>query len=244
MAVMTHPGKEDEPMATVTPPAAPATAPQELENGDHMTQPEFHRIYSQMRDDFKAELIGGIVYVASPLKARHGRNHLPLGTVFFLYEAQTPGVECFDNTTVILGGRTEPQPDLLLRIRPDSGGQSRTTAEDFIEGPPELIAEIASTSHAIDLHIKRDAYAQHGVLEYLVVNVRDGRLHWFDLRAGRELSPDADGVYRLKTFPGLWVHGDALFARDSRRLLATLDGGLATQEHAAFVEQLAKARQT
>ena len=106
-----------------------------------------------------------------------------------------------------------------------------------------MVAEIAHSSRAIDLHGKRDDYTRYGVREYLVLNLRDNRLHWFDLRAGTELTPDADGVYRLRTFPGLWVHGEALLARDFRRMLAVLDEGLATPEHAAFVTRLAAARQ-
>jgi Uma2 family endonuclease len=230
-------------MAAVTNPTEQATDVLELVNGDHMSQLEFHRIYSQMPDKVKAELIGGVVYVASPLKIRHGRNHLPLGTLFFLYEAQTAGVECCDNTTVILGDESEPQPDLYLRILSEFGGQSRTSTDDYVEGAPELIAEVADSSREVDLNTKRKDYARHGVKEYLVVNVRDNRLHWFDLPTGDELTADADGVYRIRTFPGLWVHGDALFARDSRRLLATLDAGLASPAHADFVKRLAAARQ-
>jgi Uma2 family endonuclease len=230
-------------MATVTEPAAPATEPEELENGDHMTQPEFHRIYSQMPDPFKAELIGGIVYVASPLKVRHGTNHSDLNGLFWLYAGHTPGVQCSDSTTVVLGSKDEPQPDLLMRILPEYGGQSGTTADDYVAGAPELIAEISQSSRAMDLHTKRERYARHGVLEYLVLDLRDNRLHWFDLRAGQELTPDADGVYRICTFPGLWVHGEALLARDFQRLTATLNAGLATEDHEAFVRRLAAARE-
>src|SRR5437660_11286246 len=86
----------------------------ELHNGDRMTPEEFHRFYEQMPEDFQAKLIGGIVYVASPLKRRHGTNHLPLGTLFFTYESNTPGVESGDNTTILLGEKAEPQPDLFL----------------------------------------------------------------------------------------------------------------------------------
>src|SRR5436189_5611344 len=112
--------------------------------------------------DFVAELIGGIVYVASPLKRRHGTNHLPLGSLFFAYEGNTPGVESGDNTTILLGDEGEPQPDLFLRILPEYGGQSRTTADDYVEGAPELIAEIAHSSQAIDLHAKRAHSTRYG----------------------------------------------------------------------------------
>ena len=87
-------------MATV-PEHVPESEPVELCNGDHLTREEFHRIYEQMPKHFRAELIGGVVYVASPLKRRHGRIQMPLNTVIFLYEGSTPGVECSDNTTVL-----------------------------------------------------------------------------------------------------------------------------------------------
>jgi Uma2 family endonuclease len=204
-----------------------------------MTREEFHRIYEQMPEGFEAELIGGIVYVASPLKRRHGTNHLPLGTLFFTYESQSPGVESGDNTTILLGEEAEPQPDLYLRILPEFGGQSQSTPDDYVAGPPELIAEIAHSSRAIDLHAKRDDYARHGVLEYLVVCLRERQLRWFDLQANQERLPDADGIFRIRTFPGLWIHGEALLARDYPRLMAALEQGLATPEHAAFVRRLA-----
>src|SRR2546428_13942390 len=106
--------------------------PTELHTGDRMTRLEFHQIYEQMPEDFKAELIGGIVYVASPLKRQHGANHLLLGTLFGNYKGNTPGVEGGDNASLLLGEEGEPQPDLYLRILPERGGQSRTTANDYV----------------------------------------------------------------------------------------------------------------
>jgi Uma2 family endonuclease len=220
------------------------SGPVELNTGDRMTQPEFHRLYEQTPEGFRAELIGGIVYVTSPLKWRHGTNHLPLGSLFFAYEGHTPGVESGDNTTIQLGEESEPQPDLYLRIQAENGGQSRTTDDGYVAGPPELVAEIAQSSRAIDLHAKLLDYARYGVREYLVVCLREGQLRWFDLPADEELRPATDGIYRMKAFPGLWVHGEALLAKDYRRLMATLQEGLATPEHAAFVDRLAAARKS
>ncbi len=216
----------------------------ELHNGDHMTREEFHRIYEQMPEGFRAELIGGIVYVASPLKRRHGTAHPPLTTLLYTYQGHTPGVEVGDNTTILLGDEGEPQPDLYLRILPEHGGQSRTTADDYILGAPELLMEIADTSRSIDLHGKRRDYARYGVLEYVVACLREKQLRWFDLRADQELQPNADMVLRLRTFPGLWINATALFAGNYQGLMATLQEGLATPDHAAFAARLAAARQT
>ena len=229
-------------MATVLKSAPLAHEPPELRTGDRMSQAEFHRIYHQMPEDIKAELIGGIVYVTSPLSIRHGTNHLPLGSVLFAYEASTPGTQSGDNTTVVLGEEGEPQPDLFLRILPESGGQSRTTVDDYVDGAPELVAEIAHSSRAIDLHAKRDDYTRYGVLEYLVVSLREQQLRWFDLRAKQELALPADGVLRVRCFPGLWIHVEALFAKDHRRLMATLEQGLGSSEHGEFARRLASAR--
>jgi Uma2 family endonuclease len=211
----------------------------ELHSGDRMTRAEFHRIYERMPKSFKAELIGGIVYVASPLRLPHGSNHPYLGAVVTAYAGHTPGVEVNDNTTVFLGEEGEPQPDLSLRILPEYGGRSRTTADEYIEGPPEWISEIAHSSKAIDLHFKKEDYQRNGVLEYLVMCVKEKQLRWFDLQADEEVKPDADGIYRMRSFPGLWIHGQALFARDYQNLMKALAEGLATAEHQAFVQKLA-----
>lgn len=224
-------------MATAT-----TTERPELHNGDRMTQAEFHRIYEQMPEDFRAELIGGIVYVSSPLRRRHGVYHVPLATLLFAYEGHTPGVECADNATILLGDEGEPQPDLYLRILPEYGGQSRTTKDDYVLGAPEWLGEISLSSRAIDLHGKREDYRRYGVLEYLVICLKEREFHWFDLRGDQQLMPDVDGVYRMRAFPGLWIHGEAVLAKDYARMMSILQQGLATPEHADFVRRLANAR--
>jgi Uma2 family endonuclease len=214
----------------------------ELQNGDRMNREEFHRLYEQTSDGFKAELIGGIVYVASPCFLAHGKPHKLLTAVVAAYEAQTPGVDASDNTTILLGHEGEPQPDLYLRILPEYGGQSSTGYQECVEGAPELIIEVANTSRAIDLHAKKKDYGRYGVREYLVHCVKEKELRWFDLTAGTELQSDASGVCRIQNFAGLWINGPALFSHDYSSLMKALDEGLAAPEHAAFVRQLAERR--
>jgi Uma2 family endonuclease len=214
----------------------------ELASGDEMTREEFHRIYEQSPEDFKAELIGGTVFVASPVRISHGQPHIILAASLAAYVAVTPGVEASDNTTVVLGSDTEVQPDLLLRILPDFGGQSTTSRKGYIQNAPEFVIEVAVTSRGVDLNAKRRQYARYGVREYVVACVKEQMLRWFDLAAGQELPPDANGVCRVRTFPGLWIDGKALFAQDYAGLMRTLNEGLATPEHAAFVRELESRR--
>ena len=214
-----------------------------LRSGDRMSQAEFHRRYEQYPDDIKFELIQGTVYMASPEGLPHSRLSIMLAGVLTHYEAGTPGVEAAGNATVKLGEESEPQPDLLLRIKPEHGGRSGTD-DLYVAGPPELVIEIAYSSVAIDLHAKKDDYERNRIVEYVVVCVEDERVYWFDLATGRSRKLPADGILRSKTFPGLWIDTVALFRHNLKRLLRILGVGLASPEHARFVRRLAKAANT
>jgi hypothetical protein len=220
-----------------TPPPVPP-----LCTGDRMKQPEFHRRYQAYPDGTRFELVGGTVYMTSPLRWPHGNYHIKLGLVLELYAGGTPGVEAGDNATAILGEESEPQPDLALRRLPEYGGQSRENAERYIEGAPELLAEIAYSTRSIDMNQKRQDYQQAGVLEYLVLCVEEQELHWFHFPSGKRIRPNREGISCSKVFPGLWIDAQALLARNSARLAEVVQQGLASSQHAAFVARLERAR--
>ena len=212
--------------------------------GDRLSREEFERRYDAMPHLKKAELIEGVVYLPSPASAeRHGDPQARLCGWLAVYQASTPGVTASSESTVRLDWDNEPQPDASLRILPSHGGQSRLSPEGYIEGAPELAAEIAASSASYDLHQKLDAYRRNGVLEYLVHRVNDRELDWFRLAGGRyeRAIPDADGILRSETFPGLWLAPDALVIGDLARVLAVLGKGLETPEHGAFAARLAEA---
>jgi Uma2 family endonuclease len=211
-----------------------------LENGEHLDQKTFHARYEAMPETTRAELIGGIVFMPSPLKRPHSRMHARVMQWLLDYEDATPGTEAHDNATNILGPESEPQPDASLLIITPGIGQTRDE-DEYIAGAPELIIEVASSTTAIDLHRKRDDYQSAGVREYVVVVLRRPRVIWWALRNGafEELPPGPDGIFRSEVFPGLWLDPAALLRRDRARILAVLQQGLATPEHAAFVARLA-----
>jgi Uma2 family endonuclease len=219
------------------PPAVPL-----LENGEKLTQTEFHRRYAVYPGDVKFELIGGTVYMASPLRRPHAVYGEELSFAFGVYRRATPGVELLPNATAILGKKSEPQPDLALRILPDFGGRTEDTEDEYVKGPPELLAEIAYSTRAIDLHLKKEDYQRARVLEYLVVSLEEKQLYWFRFPSGTALKPDRQGIYRSRVFPGLWIDGQALLARDSARIMEVVQRGLAHPSHAAFVKRLQAAR--
>src|SRR5262245_59288534 len=191
-----------------------------LKDGERMTQEEFHRRYEQYPEDVKFELIGGIVHMASPARRPHGTYTFQLNLVFGHYMAGTPGVEGAENMTAILGEKSEPQPDQMLRLLTECGGQSRYNEEEYLLGAPELAAEVAHSTKAIDLKGKKDDYMAAGVQEYLVYCVEEQELHWFHFPSRRKLRPDRAGVWKSRVFPGLWLDGPAFIARDPARLIA------------------------
>jgi Uma2 family endonuclease len=212
-----------------------------LENGDRLTRAEFERRYDAMPQLKKAELIEGIVYVPSPVRHRqHGAPHASLISWLGQYAAHTPGVEVGDNSSVRLDLDNEPQPDALLFIDPACGGQVLISADGIIEGAPELVAEVASSSVSYDLHAKLHVYRRNGVREYIVWRVLEREIDWFVLRAGQyeRMSMDAQGLVRSEVFPGLWLDPAALVRGDLATVLAIIQQGLVSPEHVAFVTRL------
>jgi Uma2 family endonuclease len=209
-----------------------------LESGDRLTRAEFERRYKVTPETFKAELIEGVVYVASPVRLLHGVPHAALMTWLGVYQAATPGVSVADNTTTRLDLDNELQPDALLRI--ERGGSSSISDDGYIEGAPELVAEIATSSAAIDLGTKRNAYRRNRVQEYLVWQTFENHFSWFRLQAEEFvlIEPDADGLIRSTVFPGLWLAVDALLAGRMIEVLNSLQTGIADPAHAAFVQSL------
>ena len=145
-----------------------ATPRPALKHGDRLGREEFERRYALRPDLKKAQLIEGVVYMPSPVSVAHSEPHAMILGILLVYSAFTPGVRCYDNTTVRLDLDNEPQPDALLRIEPDHGGQSRVSEDGYIEAAPELIVEVAATSSSIELHDKLRAYRRNGVREYVV----------------------------------------------------------------------------
>jgi Uma2 family endonuclease len=208
-----------------------------LEGGDRLTRLEFERRYLAMPDCKKAELIEGRVYMASPVRARkHGRPHGEMMGWLYIYQSELPGLELLDNATVRLDEDNEPQPDCCLRIEAEFGGQSDVSDDDYIEGAPELVVEIAASTASYDLHEKKEAYRQHGVQEYLVWRVIDQAIDWFCLVEGDYvlLPIDSDGLIRSRLFPGLWLSVADMLAWNTTGVLAGLRQGVASAEFTAF----------
>lgn len=234
-------------MNTLQTPSLPHTRPRSLSQqpplqaGDILSRAEFEHRYHAHPEIKKAELIEGTVYMPSPVRlTQHAQPHATIMGWLTVYRAATKGLLLGDNGTVRLDFENEVQPDAFLYLPEKTGGQARVSADDYLEGPPELIVEIAASSASYDMHQKKRVYARNGVKEYLVFQVYEQKVDWFVLREGvyQSLSPDAQGIWRSELFPGLWLDAAAFWNDDLPQLLQTLQQGLATPEHHTFAAQL------
>jgi Uma2 family endonuclease len=202
----------------------PKTALPRLETGDRLVREEFHRRYEARPDIKKAELVDGVVYVASAVRfGKHSRPHAMTITWLGSYASRQRGVELADNGTVFLGETSEVQPDAcLFRFGPDG---PRLTPDDYLDGAPQLVLEVAASSVDYDLGTKLEVYRRNGVAEYVVWRVLDGAIDWFRLRGGQyeRVEPDERGVIESEIFPGLRLNVQKMLTGDIAGVLAELE---------------------
>ncbi len=210
-----------------------------LHSGDRLTAEEFERRYSAM-PGVQAELIEGVVYVASPVSVDHSESHLRAMFWMAAYLTTTPFVAGGDNGTIRLDLDNQPQPDGYLRVLPEGGGRAKISEDRYVVGAPEFVIEIARSSASYDLHDKLNAYRRNQVLDYVVWQVEEGIIQWFSLRGGRyeRIEPTPEGHYHSPVLPGLWLDPSALLRGDLCEVLRVVQLGLASPEHTAFVAKL------
>lgn len=211
-----------------------------LENGDRLTRDEFHRRYEAM-PNVKAELIEGVVYMSSPVRVKnHGEPHSRMMWFLGSYCVATDVVNFADNSTVRLDADNEPQPDAILYVKEEFGGASYISLDDYLEGSPELVVEIAASTVSHDTSEKKKIYRRNNVKEYLVWRVYDAVIDWYVLENGEylELQPDQQGVIESRFFAGLRLNVKAMLADDLKQVLSDLQKGLESKKHSTFVEKL------
>ena len=214
-----------------------------LVNGDTLSRPEFERRYNAMPNLKKAELIEGVVFMPAALRHdQHGGPHILISTWLGTYLLATPEIDASDNASVRLDLDNMPQPDCSLFLPVFAGGTAKLGEDGYFEGAPDLVCEIAASSASIDMNHKLRVYRRNGVREYLIWRVLEGAFDWFVLDGGEyvPLAPDQSGVLKSLLFPGLWLDPGPLLRGERGKILAALNQGLASPEHAAFVERLMK----
>ena len=195
-----------------------------LESGDRMASEEFHRRYQMHPEIRKAELVEGVVYVASPVRVEHAERHTDIARWLAAYLGSRQDIAVFDNVTVKLDTDNECQPDVCMFHR--SSTAATIGHDGFVHGSPELVVEISVSSVSYDLHAKKNAYRRNGVQEYIVWRVFDRAIDWFVLREGeyQPLAADADGILHSEVFPGLRLAAQKMLDGDLAGVLTAQTG--------------------
>ncbi|QDV38353.1 Uma2 family endonuclease [Tautonia plasticadhaerens] len=151
--------------------------------GQRVDLPTFHERSEAMPPGTRAELIGGVVRMPSPVFDDHAEADHAVTFWLVSYKRATPGLRSGSNASTILGPDAEVQPDSQLRLPAEAGGRARVDG-GYITGPPELVVEVSGSSRPYDLGKKKDAYERAGVPEYVVVGLDPPAVRWFVLRGG------------------------------------------------------------
>lgn len=212
-----------------------------LIRGERLTRGEFERRFDGLTGPIRAELIEGVVRLRPPVRWHNGA--CPTADVIGwlgCYAAATRGTDVGAHPSVRLDAMNEPQPTAAMILSAGVGGQTRVSPDGFLEGGPELVAEVAAETDSIDLQTGFRVYGRNNVRECILWSLRDAAIDWFVLRNDRynPLPLGTDGAYRSETFSGLWLNAAALVRNDIPAVLQTLQQGLGSPEHAAFISQL------
>jgi Uma2 family endonuclease len=121
-------------------------------------------------EDDRLELIEGEILELAPIGYGHAACVRRLTSLFSRLLGGS--VQVSVQNPIDLGERTQPQPDLvLLRPRGDFYSSAHPTPSDVL-----LLVEVAETSGEYDRQIKLPLYAQSGVDEVWLVDLRQRRV--------------------------------------------------------------------
>lgn len=198
-----------------------------LVTGIRLSGEEFLRRWEALPDLKRAELIDGVVYVASPVSYEHSLFESMISFWLGCYAAHCPDCQTCSNGTWEMANSL-PQPDVTL-FRASGPGFLSANGE-FPRGAPELAVEVCLTSTDYDFGPKKALYQRAGVIEYITAETLTETVTWRVLMDGsyQALQPGSDGILRSTVFPGLWLDAQALWRLDRAGLRACVERGLAS----------------
>ncbi|HWR43047.1 Uma2 family endonuclease [Sporomusa sp.] len=168
--------------------------------------------YAKLPEGAGYQLVGGEIIVTPAPGRRHQRLVLRLVKLFDDYvECKNLGEVAVAPRDVYLGPHETYQPDILFIAK----DRIDISAEDKVNGAPDLIVEILSPSTAYyDLRKKYRVYEKYGVKEYWIVDPEEKSIEIYNLTDGQfhltVRQVDA-GETASSLLPGFTVHLDILF---------------------------------
>ncbi len=165
------------------------------------TFPEFLEL---VREDQKADLLDGVIYMASPENTDHNDMVSWLGAILRQFvEERHLGRVTINRVAFRLSPKNAPEPDLGF-VRAD---RAAIIKSGYVDGPPDVAVEFVSPDSAErDYELKREAYEAAGVREYWLIDADEGRAKFFRLESGAFMEiPTEDQGYHSLAIPGFWM---------------------------------------
>lgn len=145
------------------------------------TVSEYYRAYfaGEFGENAHVELLRGEVVFLSPQKSLHA---LATENVLVALRTVFPSASIRIQMPLGLDDRSEPEPDVLVAIGP----RTRYAKQHPSGNDTLLVVEVADTSITQDRGFKARLYAEYGVPEYWILNIKGKRLEILrEPRAGR-----------------------------------------------------------
>ncbi|MBL8798652.1 MAG: Uma2 family endonuclease [Planctomycetia bacterium] len=172
----------------------------------------FDEYCARIKEHEKADLIDGVIYMASPENTDDNRLVKWLAVLLHLYVEQKVLGEIFLSRVAFqLDDTNAPEPDIAFVARQ----HAHRIKCGRVQGPPDLAMEIVSPdSVERDYGKKRSQYERFGVLEYWIVDEIERKVTL--LRLGpkgkyREVRPK-QGNLHSEVLPGFWLRPEWLWA--------------------------------
>ncbi len=177
---------------------------------DLVTVEEFYHL---VPDGQKADLIDGVIYMASPDSLR--ANDLT-GFVYrliqgFLEARGLGGRVVFSRYAFRLSELHAPEPDVAY-VRAE---RVELVGQGSMRGAPDIAVEVVSReSRHRDYDEKRRLYEQSAVFEYWIIDPLQQRVEFLVLEGGgyQLARLEENRLFRSRALPGFWVDLDWLLA--------------------------------
>ena len=180
-------------------------------------------------DGQKADLIDGVIYMASPdSKINNTLNGFLFKLISGYSEAKDiDGFVFFSRYACRISDIRAPEPDVGY-VRPEN---AERVHENEMDGGPDIAVEIVSRdSVQRDYGEKRDLYEAAGVEEYWIVDPRQKRVEFLRLKKGRYelVALDQNRIFKSSVIPGFWLDVNWLLSRPIPKAFHCLEEILAT----------------
>lgn len=177
---------------------------------DRITVDDFYHL---VPDGQKADLIDGVIYMASPdsIRANDLTGFLYRLMLGFIETRGIAGRVFINRVACRLSDFSAPEPDVGY-VRPE---RVRLIEPGGLRGAPDIAVEVVSReSRHRDYEDKRRLYEEAGVPEYWIVDPVQQRNEFLVREEGRyQLAPlEANRFFRSRAMAGFWVDVDWLLA--------------------------------